>query len=318
MRICILLSFLFFATNSFSQQCDLAVVDEAGEFGDRIGEVELAVNQLKNVGVDVRIRTVKSIGSSETIQKYFIEQRSKCPSWLSPDGNYYKSDFVLIAHSRQDRQALIVGGTQFQKPLDQNYSRIIADHMRPHFLQNDYTSAFVAGINETQNVIYSHLHPGQSTSTSTTVINTAGAVWGISLLGIVIVVVLIGFVISRYRMASVLNGKLINQKRTEALMSKQQAINRLLHYEELKEFLFKEAGDSSRTFQPIYDLAWRRFGQYDPDHFSFQAEDLDRTAEEYDLLKEAYDEINKIIDKAEMITNNYLPEDSRISSKLLD
>ncbi len=300
-----------FTTNLSAQQCDLVVVDEAGEFGERIIEVEKVANELRDLGAEVRVRTIKNVGDAGSIDKYFEDQRRQCVSWQSPDGQNYKSNFVLFAHARQDRAVLIKSGYQWKDPVNQNYLRIQQTHMKPRFMENDFTGAFTAGMGETRVLLYNYLHPTTPQSTSTTVIN-AGNLGFYGFIGFVVLIVVFGFYFlyqhSRKKKTIIDEAMAVG---SEALISKERATNRLLEFEQSRQFLLDAGSAEAMSAVEAYDRAWRLYRQYVRSDFFVQADDTKLSKQQYQSLLKAFDEVNELIDSAEARAQKFLPEEDK-------
>lgn len=290
--------------HSFAQSCDALVVDESGVLQGRTQEIEAAARDLQSIGAEVRVRTYTTIGASGTLDTFVKQLESQCPSWQSPTGR--KSNLLVFVHSKQERAAGIFSGITWKEPVDNNYARILADHMRPHFRQNDYAGAFTAGISETHRVLYTHLHPGETTTHTT--IHAEGistAMLSISLLIAFLCVVYGGMQAYRYVTART---EVKQNSRTQAILSKQRATQRLTALEARLSRLHGQplqqrpvARRKHAQAKQMLDAAWLLYDQYEPGNTSIQLSDSRLTTADYTGLGAVYGEVNAKLDIVEQL-----------------
>ena len=158
--IMICLVALVFPAMALAQSADrIAVVDEAGIFGNRVNEVEAAADKLMFQGADVRVRTILSYGSAGNLDAYEAQLEQRSPSWLGQDGAI-KNNLIVLIISLQERQTGLYYGASWAKALDNNWVRIQTDVMNPLFRAGDYAEGTTKGLSEIQRLIQG---PGPTT-----------------------------------------------------------------------------------------------------------------------------------------------------------
>jgi len=128
-------------------QDQLLVVDGAGIFEDRIGEVHTAAEWLQTVGADVRVRTILSFDGFGNLDLYEEDLERRSPSWLGADGNR-KNNLIVILISLEERQTGLYYGELWEDAIGDNWNSLQADVMNPLFSEGDYAGGAVAGLNE--------------------------------------------------------------------------------------------------------------------------------------------------------------------------
>ncbi|MDD4230796.1 MAG: hypothetical protein PHG45_05385, partial [Dehalococcoidales bacterium] len=94
----------------------IAVIDEAGIFGDRLDEVEQAVDELLAIGADVRVRTLASYGDAGNLDRYEQELEENSPSWTDPYG-VRKNNLIVVLISLEERETGIYYGSYWEDAL---------------------------------------------------------------------------------------------------------------------------------------------------------------------------------------------------------
>ena len=149
---------------AFAQtNCDAIIVDDGNFFGSNIDRVDEAAQRLLGLGVEVRIRTMRSLGGAGNLDSYEALQRDQCASWRSPEGTRKNTlvVFMMYVESQTNRGTGLYYGGQWDSTLGRNttHLRIQTEFMNPRFRDGDFAGGFVAGINETYRVINQHLNP---------------------------------------------------------------------------------------------------------------------------------------------------------------
>ncbi|HEY3998527.1 MAG TPA: TPM domain-containing protein, partial [Candidatus Xenobia bacterium] len=132
--------------------CDDPIEDGAHILGNDVARVTQAVDDLKRVGGDVRVRTVASLGSAATIDALEASMEKACPSWQTPDGKR-RNTLVVVVVALQEHKVGIFYGSQFRSVLDSQFLRIQTQLMGPKFRDKDYAGGIVAGLEETAHLI---------------------------------------------------------------------------------------------------------------------------------------------------------------------
>ncbi|NQT22218.1 MAG: TPM domain-containing protein, partial [Candidatus Omnitrophica bacterium] len=158
MVLLLLVVLLLSQTVHAQSTCDVLVVDEAGVFGDGLGDVEAAVNKLVLLGVDVRVRTIQTFGSVGTLDNYEKQVEQQCASWRATDGGR-KNNLLVAMIAVDDRRTAVYYGQEWERTLDGQWERIIADRMNPRFRDSDFAGGFENGLGEIGRLIDLQLHP---------------------------------------------------------------------------------------------------------------------------------------------------------------
>jgi uncharacterized membrane protein YgcG len=138
--------------------CDEVVVDGAGVFKDQLAQIQSRANTVANLGADVRIRTVASIGTAATLDSYERGVERGCPSWQASDGGRKNNLIVLMVAIEQRTTGLYYGG-QWESALGSSWPRIQGDLMNPRFRDGDFAGGVNAGLQEIYRVVDLQLHP---------------------------------------------------------------------------------------------------------------------------------------------------------------
>ncbi|MBI2839802.1 MAG: TPM domain-containing protein [Acidobacteria bacterium] len=148
------LAICFFASaHARGQDCERAVVDEAGELGSGAGLVESAAQELVNAGADVRVRTVRDFGGSANLDLYEADLEARCASWRAPDGGMKNNLIVFIVSFGDNRGAGLYYGSLWKRTLDPQWNGIMTDEVVPRLRDGDATGAYVSGLKEIARVI---------------------------------------------------------------------------------------------------------------------------------------------------------------------
>ncbi len=144
--------FLFASTATAQDECDQLVIDEAGVFNNRAGEVEAAARELISSGADVRIRTIQTYGGSGNLDRFESELEQQCPSWTDAEGNR-KNNLVVLMIALEEQQTGLYYGSRWESTLGSRWTQIQTDIMNPRFAQGDFAGGFVAGLEEINRLI---------------------------------------------------------------------------------------------------------------------------------------------------------------------
>lgn len=125
----------------------MLVVDGAGIFGGRIGEVQTAAEWLQAAGADVRVRTILSYNGFGNLDLYEADLEGRSPSWLGPDGNR-KNNLIVIIICLEDRQTGLYYGEHWEDVIGDSWNKLQADVMNSLFSEGDYAGGAVAGLDE--------------------------------------------------------------------------------------------------------------------------------------------------------------------------
>lgn len=280
---------------AMAQSCDALVVDGSNVLSGRTQEIEQAAQKLVNLGADVRVRTYQTMNGSGTLDTFIKQVEQQCPSWKTPQGR--KGNLLVFVHVRQERAAGIFSGLTFKEPIDANYARIIADHMRPRFKQNDFAGAFTAGMEETYRVLDTHLHP----KPNTTVINAQGVAHAL-----VLVTLIAAFVLTAWGGSVLLRRKSAEKEerrnaRQAAQVSKEQVTLRLT---EGTYDIPEEAPAHLRQAKQLFDEAWAMYLEYGPSTIHQQPEQTNLSTRKYRELGRIYEVINTKLDEADKLARS--------------
>ncbi len=154
-------------TAQSQSDCNALLVDQGKFFGSQSSRILEAADQLTRIGAEVRIRTMRQIAPSPTLDAYEARIEAECASWRAPGGGRKNNllVFMIYAASESDRGTGIYYGAQWATPLDRNsaYLRIQTEFMNPRFRDGDFVGGFVSGINEAYRLLSQHLNPASST-----------------------------------------------------------------------------------------------------------------------------------------------------------
>jgi uncharacterized membrane protein YgcG len=156
---------LIAAPLSAQSQDQTPVIDSAGIFDNRFGEVETAVGNLVSQGADVRVRTIATYGNAGNLDLYEQQLEQASPSWKGPDGNL-KNNLIVMIIALQERQTGLYYGTIWAGTLDSNWIRIQTEIMNPRFKAGDYVNGVVQGLGEIRNLLQSKVQSPTSTRTN--------------------------------------------------------------------------------------------------------------------------------------------------------
>ncbi len=217
-----LIAISLFPAPGLAQSVDqLPVVDDAGIFGDRIGDVEAVASQLVSRGADVRVRTILTYGSAGNLDRYEEQLEQQSPSWLGPDGER-KNNLIVLLIALQERQTGLYYGSVWDNILGNNWLRIQTDIMNPRFREGDYVGGTTAGLQEITRLIQTG---GQPTPT------TAPAATGFSpVLAVVLVIIFVAVGLLVFRSSRKSRARRL-AARQRAMLAKQGAasgINELI------------------------------------------------------------------------------------------
>jgi uncharacterized membrane protein YgcG len=289
-----------------SSDCTSTVVDEVGVLSGRTKDIETAVKKLTDMGAEVHVHEVKTMGSAPNLEAYVMEKEQSCPAWQV--SSHRKGNLILFVHVKQERLAGIYSGLDFKQPMDANYARIIAEHMRPYWRQDDYAGAFIAGIDETHRVVYQHLHPGSLVSNTTFSFAEVGYVVAAVALLACLVLFFKGFF--RWRGERQSATSLKKETQLVAQLAKQRATRRLWNNDTLTQAIETDLGKLVQQGVPLdsnvetvyqklkeaHDKAWLQYAEYGPENVSFQPEDKGLSLGQYALLSKAYQDLNGTLD----------------------
>lgn len=147
-------------------RCDELVDDDAGVFKDRITAVQQEAQALTNLGAEVRVITIESLGSFATVEAFQKDLERQCPSWQAADGGR-KNNLITVIAAVKDRKTGLFYGSEWKKTLDPALSRIQADRMNPRFRDNDFAGGFVNGLSEIRRLVDIQTHPTEQTTRAT-------------------------------------------------------------------------------------------------------------------------------------------------------
>jgi uncharacterized membrane protein YgcG len=312
MRLMIAAVLLSLGITANGQQCSTTVLDESGVLRGNEAVVEAAAKPLQELGAEVHVRTMPSMQGQPNLDHYVQTLVAQCPSWQNSNGSR-KGNLLLFVHTKQERAAGIYSGLEFKQPVDDNYVRIIADHMKPKFRQDDHSGALIAGMSETQRVIYQHLHPGSQIST--TFVNVGNIGYAIGTVGAIVIVVWLICTAMKWKRRSSREAGQVESKRQAAMIRKKRASSRLMNGQFTLDDLnlkvqhllttgttdFSEVQTLLTKAGAAYEEAWMTYSQYQPGEIDHQPEDKGLRREQYDEFVTVYDNINTQLDKAEAL-----------------
>jgi len=210
------------ATARAAGPCDELVLDDAGAFGSRVSEVETEAQRLVAAGGDVRVRTIQTYGSSATLDSYALQMEQGCPSWKAPDGGR-KNNLIVLMVAIQERRTGLYYGSQWERTLGANWTRIQTDFMNPRFRDGDFAGGFVSGLREIQRLVDLQLHPPPSQATDLT------GLWRVLTLVVGLVAVGVGLYFLSSFLRTVVNAQAARRAAQQrARLAKQRAIPRIV------------------------------------------------------------------------------------------
>lgn len=167
MRVILSTLLLLYTASLVSAQCDQTVWDQAGVMTARINDVDQAAQQLKQLGVDVRIRT---IAHSTNLDQVEHEMEKACPSWQGGMGGR-KSTLLVLMVAPNDHKLGVYYGAAWRRAFDNHWNRIKQEVMGPRFHDKDFAGGFIAGENEFAARIKSSQNEAITPVVSTTTVN---------------------------------------------------------------------------------------------------------------------------------------------------
>lgn len=178
-----------------AESCDQMVVDDARVFGDQQSQVVQAAQQLTNLGADVRVRTIPSLGGFATLDALFKNTQVNCPSWTGT-GTNRKSNLLVFMMTLNDRKVGIFYGDRWVDAFNKTGGdqRVWQDFMVPAFRDGNYAKGFVDGMNESHRVLDLYIHPPANTGTGTVVNKQPtdySGLWKVLGIGLVLVFVVV-------------------------------------------------------------------------------------------------------------------------------
>jgi len=210
------------ATARAAGPCEELVLDEAGAFGSRVSGVETEAQRLVAAGGDVRVRTIHTYGSSATLDSYALQMEQGCPSWKAPDGGR-KNNLIVLMVAVQERRTGLYYGSQWERTLGANWTRIQTDFMNPRFRDGDFAGGFVSGLREIQRLVDLQLHPPPSQATDLT------GLWRVLTLVVGLVAVGVGLYFLSGFLRTVLTAQAARRAAQQrARLAKQRAIPRIV------------------------------------------------------------------------------------------
>jgi uncharacterized membrane protein YgcG len=298
--------------------CDEVVVDGAGVLKDQLAQVQSRANAVVNLGADVRVRTVGSIGSAATLDSYERSMEQSCPSWHAADGGRKNNLIVLMVAIQQRTTGLYYGG-QWESALGSSWPRIQGDLMNPRFRDGDYAGGVSAGLQEIYRVVDLQLHPQNAPAANPSLQPAASPSVDFSGLGRALTVLLVlalvlGGAYGTFRLGSAIRGARVRKRlaQQEALTSQRAVASRITSYsEEFKdldlrlELLATQVAasevqpirDQRAEAQRLADQATRNFGTV-RDSVPDPADDRLATAV-YDSAKQSYDQLLATVKEAD-------------------
>ncbi len=238
----ILLVTVIFSQAGLAQSVDqLLVVDDAGIFGTRTGDVESACKTLLSQGADIRVRTISTYGSAGNLDRYEAQLEQASPSWIGPDNNL-KNNLIVLIISLQERQTGLYYGGYWNDILANNWLRIQTNIMNPLFQNGDFTGGTIKGLEEIQRLIQNKgqtqpassiapAQPQQATQTSKGQSNG----WIIPVVIVIVVGAIIGLLLFRNRQKDRAKRQAARQKAMLAKQGAASGINELIESMQMLE-----------------------------------------------------------------------------------
>jgi uncharacterized membrane protein YgcG len=143
-------------SNATETICDSSIYDGAHAFGGNLDPIVAAMEDLGKYA-DVRVITIESY-TTPSLDVYMDNMRKACPSWQALDGGF-KNNMIIFIISVQQTDTGIFYGSEWDNPMDDNWTRIVADFMNPKFGDGDFTGGFKAGIKETYRLVDLKINP---------------------------------------------------------------------------------------------------------------------------------------------------------------
>jgi uncharacterized membrane protein YgcG len=135
-------------TRGLAQGIDeMAVIDSANLFQNRIDEVEASVDKLVALGAEVRVRTILTYGNAGSLDQYEAQLEKESPSWNDQNGSI-KYDLVVLIISLQERETGIYYGNAWDNILGNRWEAIINNNMNPDFRNGNYASGTIKGLDQ--------------------------------------------------------------------------------------------------------------------------------------------------------------------------
>ncbi len=146
--------------------CDERVVDQAGILGSGLGEIERTIDELLELGAEVRVFAMPTTGQND-LDLFVDALQDGCTSWRS-DGGVMRSNLIVLGLSLEERLTGLYYGDRWSAILDNEQRRIQADLMNPRFQDGDFAGGILAGLEEIAFLIEQRLRPtGAPTATGT-------------------------------------------------------------------------------------------------------------------------------------------------------
>lgn len=192
---------LAFSTNAFTADCYDTVVDGAGVISDKV-RVQNSMALLGNAGTMPRIRTVKSL-NGESLDSYAKNRLGKdCPSWLTPNGERFAGNLLLIMYTPDRKQYGVYYGASVQPFFTGKWQALVRTYLVPseaNFSNGEkdaFTNGFVRLADAFRGLVVT---PAQASSGNVTVTSPTdfSGLWSFLkwslLVGIIIVVGMFGY-----------------------------------------------------------------------------------------------------------------------------
>ena len=126
---------------------NVTVYDGAGVFGGGKAGVEEAAEGLIQRGADVRVITVRSIGSAPNLDEYVRSLEKGYPSWRV--AGVRKNNLIVFIIAKNERKTGIHYGGEWTPVLGGRWEGITTKYMNPSFKRGEFVDGFVRGIERT-------------------------------------------------------------------------------------------------------------------------------------------------------------------------
>lgn len=320
----LILSLIAVLPASAQGSCDALVADDANVFGEKIGNVEAAAQDLVNAGADVRVYTIKTYSSVGNLDKYESEVESECSSWRAADGGR-KNNLIVLMVAVENRKTGLYYGSQWTDALDAKWPQIQKKVMNPRFRDGDFAGGFAEGLQEVKKEIESVTTPPSRRGGSLVALWIVLAIVGIP------AALLIGFFAYRARVShrkerdkravAQQKARLAKQaaaargnewpERLQMLEIKVNAITAQMSDEAVRPFLNEFTGAKQMGDDAVESYSDLRQSAGDPDRAG-------RSEAEYLAVERAYQEVVTKLKEAEVLAKSLEGRIARFSQEIAE
>lgn len=156
-----------------TQECDQTIADRAELFGDRLADVQTAVQRLEDAGAVVRVVTMRDMGQFGNLDQWEADRLRHCSSWQSAEGDR-RANLVVLAISMAEKQSLISYGGEWSSVLDEQKVYVRKQAMGPRFKDGEFAQGFINGLDKITDLIKTKSMPQPATPSAPIVVKESG------------------------------------------------------------------------------------------------------------------------------------------------